>query len=436
MRLLDDAPMDPDVAAALDAIDSTLAGEPVDPKYAELAELALLLADDRPGVDPVFAHTLDERVAGRFGDDARKAERSGRGTGWSGWMFGGAAVTLAAAVVAVFVFVPSLNHSGSSSSESSAASSGGAIATPSSAGAAGAGAPNRSSSGAESHSAGVASSSSDAGSSSRGAFSGSSGSASSSAPSTQELSPAATSSPGRTPQPPANGRKTIQSAQLNLSTSPAHVDDVSQEAFNVVGQENGIVNRSSVTQTGGSDGSAFMQLSVPSSALAQTMTKLSQLTYAHVSSRTDNSQDVNNQYVRAKRRLGDAQALRTSLLKQLANAFTTEQVDSLKAQIRDVERSISSDEKALAALNHRIAYSNISLTINAGAQPPVTPVHHSSGFTIGKAAHDAGRVLVVVAGVMLIALAVLLPVALLAGLAWWVGGTVTHRRRERALDLA
>ena len=53
-----------------------------------------------------------------------------------------------------------------------------------------------------------------------------------------------------------------------------------------------------------------------------------------------------------------------------------------------------------------------------------------------RAAHDAGRVLVVVAGVMLIALAVLLPVAALAALAWWVGGMVTHRRRERALDLA
>jgi hypothetical protein len=179
-----------------------------------------------------------------------------------------------------------------------------------------------------------------------------------------------------------------------------------------------------------------MQLSVPSAALAQTMTKLSQLNYAHVSSRTDNSQDVNNQYIQTKRRLADAQALRTSLLKQLANAVTTEQVDSLKAQIRDAERSISSNERALAALNHRIAFSNISLTIYAGTQPPVTTTHHSGGFTLGKATHDAGRVLVVVAGVMLIALAVLLPVAVLAALAWWGGGMVTHRRRERALDLA
>src|SRR5207244_7070743 len=130
----------------------------------------------------------------------------------------------------------------------------------------------------------------------------------------------------------------------------------------------------------------------------------------------DNSQDVNNHDVQSKRRLADAQALRTSLLKQLANAVTTEQVDSLKAQIRDAERSISSDESALAKLNHRIAYSSISLTIYAGAQPVAVPSHHSSGFTLRRAAHDVGRVLVVAAGVMLIALAVLLPVAALVAL--------------------
>lgn len=415
MRLLDDTPMDPEVAAALDAIDSTLAGEAVDPQYAELAELALLLADDRPAVDPVFAHNLDDRVSGRFGGAAREAERPPRRSWWSGWLAGGAAVTLAAAVVALVVFVPGIDHAGTSSSASSSAASSAVGSSPSSSSAGPAqelSAPSRSASGAASGSA-------------------------SSAASSQAAAPTATSPSGQTPQPQSNGRKTIESAQLNLSTAPSRVDDVAQEAFNVIGQENGIVNRSSVTQTGSADGNAFMQLSVPSSALAQTMTKLSQLTYARVASRTDNSQDVNNQYIQAKRRLADAQALRTSLLKQLANAVTTEQVDSLKAQIRDAERSISSDESSLAALNHRIAYSKISLTIFAGALPPVTPTHHgSSGFTLGKATHDAGRVLVVVAGVLLIGLAVLLPVAAIAALAWWVGGMVTHRRRERALDLA
>jgi hypothetical protein len=40
----------------------------------------------------------------------------------------------------------------------------------------------------------------------------------------------------------------------------------------------------------------------------------------------------------------------------------------------------------------------------------------------------------VVAGVALIALAALTPIALVAALVWWVGATLTRRRREQALD--
>ena len=49
MRLLDhDEPIDPEIAASLDAIDAVLAGEPVGAEYAELAEIALLLTAERP----------------------------------------------------------------------------------------------------------------------------------------------------------------------------------------------------------------------------------------------------------------------------------------------------------------------------------------------------------------------------------------------------
>ena len=136
----------------------------------------------------------------------------------------------------------------------------------------------------------------------------------------------------------------------------------------------------------------------------------------------------------AGRALADARALRTSLLKQLANAVTTDQIDSLKAQINDAEASISSDQAALNRLNHQVNYSQLSVFVNAqGAPPP--PVHHGGGgFTLRKAAHDAGRVLMVVAGVALIVIAALAPIALVVALAWWVGAALRRRRREQALD--
>ena len=83
-----------------------------------------------------------------------------------------------------------------------------------------------------------------------------------------------------------------------------------------------------------------------------------------------------------------------------------------------------------------MAYSNITVRIQSNtAPPPVTHHHSSSGFTIGKAAHDAGRVLVVVAGVALIVAGGPGAVGLVAALLAWVGFAVRRRRRDQALDL-
>ncbi|MBV9803936.1 MAG: DUF4349 domain-containing protein, partial [Solirubrobacterales bacterium] len=116
---------------------------------------------------------------------------------------------------------------------------------------------------------------------------------------------------------------------------------------------------------------------------------------------------------------------------QLASATTTEQVDSLNAQLHDAEASISSDEATLGRLNHQVGFSSLGLQISAQTPPPVA---QPSGFGVGRAAHDAGRVLTVAAGVALIAIAGLTPVALLAALIWWVGAALRRRRREQALD--
>jgi hypothetical protein len=226
----------------------------------------------------------------------------------------------------------------------------------------------------------------------------------------------------------------VQGAQLNLGAAPSRIDDVAQEIYDVIGQANGIVENSSVTQ-GGPAGYANFQLSVPSGSLGQTMTQLSSLGYAQVISRTDSSQDITDQYGAATRALADARALRTSLLKQLAAATTTEQIDSLKAQINDAEASISSDQATVNRLNHQVNYSEVYVTVQARTAP--APISHGGGgFTVGKAAHDAGRVLTVAAGVALIALAAITPVALVVALLWWVGSALKRRRREQALDSA
>jgi hypothetical protein len=398
--------------AVLEAIDGTLAGEPVDPIHAEMAELALLLADERPGIDADFAASLDRALERRFDPvppPPTPRPRVGRVLHRHWWLWTPAAGLAMALIVAIVVVAAG----GSGRSAVTRASSSAASAPPA--------ARQRASSAAAAASSGAPSLHSAA----SGALGPSRASSSASS--------AVLSAPGSTPQPPANGRKTIQGAQLTLSTAPARIEAVAQEVFDVVGQFRGIVSNSNVTATNGSGGSAQFQLSIPSPTLPQAMAALSSLRYARVASRTDSTQDVNGQYESDVRSLADARALRTSLLKQLASATTQPQIDSLTARIHDAEASISSDEAALRGLNRQIDYSQVGLTINGGSVPPVPA--QSGGFGLGKAAHDAGRVLTVAAGIALIGVAALVPLGLVAALIWWIGSLTRRRRREQALDL-
>jgi hypothetical protein len=204
--------------------------------------------------------------------------------------------------------------------------------------------------------------------------------------------------------------------------------------FDVVSAQDGVVKSSSVTATNNASGYAEFQLTVPSSNLQATMSALSRLHGASVVSRTDGSQDVTGRVGGAGRRLAEARALRSSLLRVLAGATSQTQIASLKAQIRDADAAISRGSAQLNALHHQVDNSQISLTINAAAVP-AHPSSSGGGFTFGSAAHDAKRVLVVAAGVALIALAVLVPLSLLGAVGVWVGLALRRRRREQALDL-
>jgi hypothetical protein len=449
MRGPDSDPQGQDVAGALMAVDATLAGDPVDPEYAELAELALILRRERPRTSDAFTARLDEQVQRRF---ARPAPAV-RGAGLRRWLGQGkrallaptAGLLAAAAGVALVVVLTGGNHAATFSN--GVASSSASVASPTTA------SPGTSSAAAATSAAASAPPGRASGAASRGqsvtpdarrlspagkhAAATPTSEASSGAASGSATSAASASAPGTVvPSPVIPGkRQVVQSAQLMLGVSPSRIDDVSQQVFDVIGQEKGYVNSSNVTS--GVGGNAYFQLSVPSSNLAATLAALSQLKSAHVLSRTDNTNDITGQVGGVGQRLAEARALRSSLLKQLANAVTTEQVDSVQARLHDANASIASDLSTLRGLQRQVAYSNITLRIQSVTAPGPGRARpsQSSGFTIGSAAHDAGRVLVVVAGVALIVLAVMVPLGLVAALIAWVGFAVRRRRRDQALDL-
>jgi Domain of unknown function (DUF4349) len=460
MRLSEDHPLDPDVLAELEAIDATLRGEPVDPEYAELAELALLLADQREPMPAESARLLDAAVGRRFApapgtvgtslsvdadaEGPRSPSRRPRLTRWALRPSFGAALAGMAAVAVAGVIVLNNNSAPSAYSPLRAAlprtsarnttASAGGVSSPATSGShtpTGTAAPLSSPPSAHAKSAPgdtvgappTATLTTPANSATSGVASGSFGAA-------------AGGSGAIVPTPSGNGRKTIQGANLQLSTSGRRIDAVSQELFNVVAFNNGIVKGSQITAAGSSSYANF-QLSIPSGNLAQAMTSLSTMRYAHVVARTDATQDVNGQYNATVARLADAKALHTALLKQLAAATTETQITSLQAQIKDAEATISAAQAALGSLEHRINYSAVQVQINSQPIVPVVSTSGSShGFTLGTAWHDAIRVLTVVAGISLIALAVLIPLGLLAAVIVWIAYWIRRRRREAALDAA
>lgn len=392
----------------------------------DYSDVALLVAGAREWPSDEFARALDARVARRFATApamGAQRPRSRRLTRWAAGA-GGAGVALAAAALAAVMvltgggpsrslnglatFAPSAQGAGTRSAPMPAH----ADAKPGDLkqAAANVGAPSLGTAGPGTASPGTASS----GAASLGAVN-------------------ATAA-----APVAPGARQIQSAQISLSTPNRHVDQVAQEVFGVVALEHGSVQSSHITSATSSSGGgyAWFTLSVPTGNLQDTMTQLSRLRYAAVGSRTDSSQNVSDRYANDQRQLRDAQALRSSLLRQLQSATTQTAIDSIKAQLKLAEQQISSWQATLDALRHRISYSDVTVQINSGGLPLAPVARHAGGLTLGRALDDALHVLVVSAGVALIALAVLVPVGLVAALLVWLWVWLRQRRREHALDSA
>src|SRR3981081_2384281 len=110
MRRLDDDLLDPEIAETLAAIDATLAGEAVDPEFAEVAELALLLAAERPEPPIEFARELNDRGSRRFAPAG--GGRPGPVAGWRRWFLTPTAAAAGGGLLATVAVVVALSSGG------------------------------------------------------------------------------------------------------------------------------------------------------------------------------------------------------------------------------------------------------------------------------------------------------------------------------------
>jgi hypothetical protein len=241
-------------------------------------------------------------------------------------------------------------------------------------------------------------------------------------------------------------RKVAKNADLVLSAEPHDVRGVADGVVNVVDRYHGFVVRSHVTSGRPQPGpipleggagrpqplpSGTFELRIPAVSLRAALGDLSDL--AHVTSRTESVRDITSRFNSSEQRVADLEAQRDQLLQDLAEAFTIEEQESLKARLRIVEHQLANAKDQLAHVQQRIHL--VPVTVEILAEKGVDNAGAGGGsWGIGDALHDAGRVLVVIGGVLLISAAVLGPIALLVALGWFGARAVLRLRRERALD--
>jgi Domain of unknown function (DUF4349) len=239
--------------------------------------------------------------------------------------------------------------------------------------------------------------------------------------------------PGQTPPPGTapgvRDRQVERSAELTLGTDPEQVQDVTGKVIDVVGRYRGFVLQSSVRDGTDGDAGARFELLIPSARLSPALADLSGI--AEVRSRSENSLDITAPYVSAREHLRDNRAEAEGLLRQLADADTDTERAGVKAQLRVVRGRIAAFRAQVDRLERRANFSRVSLDVVTGKSETFPAA--GGDWTVGDALDDAGRVLAVAAGVVLLGAALILPVALLGGAFW--GGRQIYLRRARAAAL-
>jgi hypothetical protein len=395
----EDAVLTPPAIRDLDALDRALVGQALDSEYQDLETLVQAVRDDAPRIDPAFMATLDERLAEGF---ARRGRLPFAGVSLSlrrhGLLALGAGLSAAVAAAAVVVVAGSGGHGhgapvATALKQEPAVDALGHAPTP---------APPRPPAPAGT------------------------------APAVKAPAPngaPVTGAPGATSVAGGATRDVQRDASLTLTAPRGQLQRVSDRVVAVTDRFGGIVASSNVSVDDQGGSQANFQLQLPTAKLDAALAAYSAV--GHVSSRSESSLDITDQTRAARDRLTEARTERLALLRQLAKATTPNQVASIHAQLGLVAGRIRQDDQDLRSLQHRASYATLQLTVTESRG--VSSGGGTGGWGPGDAANSALEVLRATVGILLVAVASLVPLGLLALPAWWAAAALRRRRREQAL---
>jgi hypothetical protein len=220
-----------------------------------------------------------------------------------------------------------------------------------------------------------------------------------------------------------------RSAQIVLGSDPAEVRRDSAKVLDAVHAFDGIVMRSAIRDGAEGEAGAVFDLLIPSRKLGDALAAFSAI--AEVRSRREATRDITAPTVNTGERLRDTRAKIESLLVELAGADTSAERSAIETRLRAERRFAAWLRSRLDSLQRRAAFSRVSLRIETGA---ASAADDGGAWGVSDGLDDAGRVLTIAAGVTVIALAILAPLAAICLLAWLVHRLWTRRRREQALS--
>ncbi len=225
----------------------------------------------------------------------------------------------------------------------------------------------------------------------------------------------------------APGRLQQLAASVALATQPNNVRAAAEAVTRLGVSDGGYVESSHVQVRQGSGSSeAQLRLAVPSARLSSAIAALGRIAPERAVSQE--SEDITPAYDSAKRRLGDAEAVRRALLHALSAAITEGQIASLRERLAANRAQIAEFRSQVKGEAHRAATSTLEVTISG------TGGGDAERSTVSRGLHDAGHVLAVAAAVALVALAVLVPLALMLFVLDLARRALRRRAREAALD--
>jgi Domain of unknown function (DUF4349) len=224
-------------------------------------------------------------------------------------------------------------------------------------------------------------------------------------------------------------RDVERSAEMVLGTDPSGVADDAAEVFDAVHAVDGIVLSSSVTGGAVGDAGARFDLLIPAAKLGDALAAFSSIDT--VVSRHEATDDITAPTVTVGEQLRDSRATIDGLLVQLAGADSDEERAEVEVELRAERGHATTLRSQAAKLNRRANLSRVSLRIETGNGSATGGT--SGGWGLGDALHDAGHILAIAAGVTIVALAILGPLALIALLIWLANRARIRRGRERAL---